>query len=113
MLLSDSSAPRSGRRYHPSKHIGISIHPVPEGVNSISRRASFPLRAGHKVAYMYTESTEYSYLQNVNAAKMWFKANVDRIMDIYGVEHNVHREDLFLGACFQEVLRRGKLIFGK
>jgi len=63
---------------------------------STSRRASFPLRAGHKVAYMYTESTEYRYMRQLEAAKAWFKANADRIIEAFGMEHRVHREDLML-----------------
>lgn len=62
---------------------------------NFSRRASLPLRAGHKVAYMYTESTEYRYMRELDAAKAWFKANADRIIEAFG-EHSVHREDLML-----------------
>jgi abelson tyrosine-protein kinase 1 len=59
---------------------------------------SVPLRAGQKTAFIYTEATKYSWLQNLQSAKAWFKANVDRILDIYGEEHQLHREDLSLGT---------------
>jgi len=45
---------------------------------------------------MYTESTEYRYMRELEAAKAWFKANADRIIEAFGVEHSVHREDLML-----------------
>ncbi|KAF9450745.1 hypothetical protein P691DRAFT_664706 [Macrolepiota fuliginosa MF-IS2] len=63
---------------------------------SAKRRASFPLRNGHTAAYMYTDSTEYRYLRKVEAAKAWFKANIDRIMENYGVGHDISRESLML-----------------
>ncbi|KAJ3574855.1 hypothetical protein NP233_g1485 [Leucocoprinus birnbaumii] len=74
---------------------GKRLDPPPKSIN---RRATFPLRAGHKVAYMYTESTEYRYMRELDAAKAWFRANVDRIVEAFGAEHNVHREDLMLGV---------------
>ncbi|KAF7759675.1 hypothetical protein Agabi119p4_11370 [Agaricus bisporus var. burnettii] len=67
-----------------------------ETIPHTSRRVSVQLRAGQKTAFIYTEATEYYWLQNLQAAKMWFKANVDRILDTYGVEHQLHREDLCL-----------------
>lgn len=65
---------------------------------SISPRVSFPLRTGHKAAYMYTESTEYRYLRKVEAAKKWFKANVENILEIYGLEHNLDKEGIMLST---------------
>ncbi len=47
---------------------------------------------------MYTESTEYRYLRQVEAAKTWFKVNVDRILDVYGAEHNIAKEGLMLST---------------
>ncbi|KXN85243.1 hypothetical protein AN958_11518 [Leucoagaricus sp. SymC.cos] len=68
----------------------------PSANPSLSRRASFSLRSGHKVAYMYTESTEYRYMRELQAPKAWFQANVGRIIETFGEDHNVHREDLLL-----------------
>ncbi|KAF8154194.1 hypothetical protein B0H34DRAFT_80502 [Crassisporium funariophilum] len=62
----------------------------------ISRRQSFVLRAGHKCAHMYTESAEYQYIKVLKAPKAWFQANVELILHIYGRDHNIHKEDLFL-----------------
>ncbi|RDB18261.1 Dual specificity protein kinase splA [Hypsizygus marmoreus] len=63
---------------------------------SVSRRYSFPLRAGHKTAHMCTESTMYRYVESLEVPKKWFKANVDAIMQIYGPSHHIQKEDLFL-----------------
>ncbi|KAH9476525.1 putative serine/threonine-protein kinase [Psilocybe cubensis] len=62
----------------------------------IVRRPSFPLKAGHKAAILYTETTEYRYMLKLNAPKRWFQNNVDTIMRIYGHQHRIQREDLFL-----------------
>lgn len=35
----------------------------------------------------------------LESPKRWFKANVDTIMKIYGAQHQIQREDLFLGEC--------------
>lgn len=64
----------------------------------VSRRYSFPLRAGHKMAYLCTESTIYRYVESLDAAKKWFKANVDTILQMYGNLHQIQKEELFLGA---------------
>ncbi|KAG6902523.1 hypothetical protein C0995_015340 [Termitomyces sp. Mi166 len=63
---------------------------------SIARRYSFPLRAGHKTAHMFTESTMYRYMESLEVPKKWFKANVDAIMQIYGPTLHIQKEDLFL-----------------
>lgn len=64
---------------------------------SISRRYTFPLRAGHKTAYLCTETTMYRYVDNLDAPKKWFKANVDAILDVFGAQHHVQKEDLYFG----------------
>ncbi|KAF8889717.1 hypothetical protein CPB85DRAFT_1333584 [Mucidula mucida] len=61
-----------------------------------STRYTHPLRAGHKAAFMYTESTSYKYLENLEAPKKWFKATIDEILAIYGTHHSIQREDVFL-----------------
>lgn len=62
----------------------------------VSRRESFLLRAGHKSAHMYTETTEYQYIKKLKAPKAWFKANAGTILNIYGAEHNIQKEEIFL-----------------
>lgn len=62
------------------------------------RRYSSPLRCGHKTAHLITESTNYRYLEDLSTPKKWFKANVDHILAIYGKEHRVSKEELYLGA---------------
>jgi hypothetical protein len=63
---------------------------------NVSRRYSFPLRDGHKVAYMCTESTRYQYIEELETAKKWFKSNVDKIMQVYGPQHHIQKEELYL-----------------
>lgn len=63
---------------------------------NVARRYSFPLRAGHKTAYLCTESTVYRYIENLDAPKKWFKANVDAIMQQYGEMAQIQKEDLYL-----------------
>ncbi|KAF8890966.1 hypothetical protein BD779DRAFT_1515523 [Infundibulicybe gibba] len=63
---------------------------------NVSRRYSFPLRAGHKMSYLCTETTMYRYVEDLDAPKKWFKANVDLILEIYGAQHHIQKEDLFL-----------------
>ncbi|KAJ6587171.1 hypothetical protein DFH09DRAFT_1308232 [Mycena vulgaris] len=63
---------------------------------SVSRRYSFPLRTGHKAAYLCTETTMYRYVESLDAPKKWFKSNVDSIMETYGPIHQIQKEDLFL-----------------
>lgn len=64
---------------------------------AVRKRYSFPLRAGHKHAYLCTEGTTYRYMENIDAAKAWFKAHVKVVLACYGEEYNLHREDVYLG----------------
>ena len=64
----------------------------------LSRRYSSPLRSGHKTAHLFTESTVYRYIEDLATPKKWFKANVDNILQIYGAEHRITKEDLYLGT---------------
>ncbi|KAI0820557.1 hypothetical protein BC628DRAFT_1397178 [Trametes gibbosa] len=61
-----------------------------------SRRYSSPLRAGHKTAHMFSEATNYRYIEDLGTPKKWFKANVDHILALYGAEHRISKEDLCL-----------------
>lgn len=67
------------------------------------RRYSLPLRAGHKTAHLFTESTRYRYIENLSTPKKWFKANVDQILAVYGAEHHISKEDLYLGKPLPHV----------
>lgn len=66
-----------------------------------SRRQSFRLRSGHKCAHLYTESAEYQYLKKLDAVKSWFRGSVEQILSAYGREHNIQKEDLFLGKSIK------------
>lgn len=67
-----------------------------DGSIPIRRRHTFDLRAGHKAAHLYTESTDYRYLDKLDAPKMWFARNIDTILKIFGKEHHLQREDIIL-----------------
>ncbi|KAJ3975139.1 hypothetical protein EV361DRAFT_792931 [Lentinula raphanica] len=62
---------------------------------SVSRRYSYPLRAGHKAAHLCTETTMYRYVENLDAPKKWFKAHVDTVLNIFASQHQIQKEDLF------------------
>ena len=49
------------------------------------------------MAYLCTETTDYRYLEKLDAPKKWFRTNVDLIMKTYGRQHHLQKEDLFLG----------------
>ncbi|KAJ6608484.1 hypothetical protein B0H10DRAFT_1815704, partial [Mycena sp. CBHHK59/15] len=66
------------------------------GRQNVSRRYSLPLRTGHKTAYLCAETTMYRYIENLDAPKRWFKANVGSIMHQYGPIHQIQKEDLYL-----------------
>ncbi|KAJ6577758.1 hypothetical protein B0H19DRAFT_568412 [Mycena capillaripes] len=63
---------------------------------NVSRRYTYPLRTGHKAAYLCTETTMYRYIETLDAPKKWFKANVDAVMRQYGSLHQIQKEDLHL-----------------
>ncbi|OJA20637.1 hypothetical protein AZE42_09915 [Rhizopogon vesiculosus] len=62
----------------------------------ISRRHSFPLRAGHKAAYICAESTMYQFIEDLTAPKEWFKANVNAIVKEYAPRHPIQKEDVIV-----------------
>ncbi|KAG1729968.1 uncharacterized protein EDB91DRAFT_1310825 [Suillus paluster] len=62
----------------------------------ISRRHPFPLRAGHKAAYIYVESTMYRFMEDLTAPKEWFKANVNAIIKEYAPRHPIQKEDVIV-----------------
>ncbi|KAJ3927538.1 MAG: hypothetical protein NXY57DRAFT_1105715 [Lentinula lateritia] len=62
---------------------------------NVSRRYSYPLRVGHKTAHLCTETTMYRYVENLDAPKKWFKANVDTVLEIFGPQHQIQKEELF------------------
>jgi len=63
---------------------------------NVARRYSFPLRAGHRRALLVAETTVYRYMDNLEAPKAWFSANIDDILGLYGQAHNIQKEDIFL-----------------
>jgi len=39
-------------------------------------------------------------MKKLEAPKAWFKANADSILNFYGQQHGIQKEDLFLGIYF-------------
>lgn len=54
------------------------------------------LYSDEKTAHLFTESTIFRHVKDTRAPKAWFKGNVNRILSIYGREHDLSREKLFL-----------------
>ncbi|KAH8112737.1 hypothetical protein DFH11DRAFT_1606815 [Phellopilus nigrolimitatus] len=63
---------------------------------NVSRRVSFPIRARHKSAYLYVETMMYRYVDDLYTPKKWFEANIERILTLYGKEHRLQKEDVYL-----------------
>lgn len=61
-----------------------------------AQRVSFPLKAGEEAAHMYTGSTRHRRFQADDSLMEWFESNIEKIIEIYGADHNVTREDLVL-----------------
>lgn len=64
----------------------------------MSRQYTYQLRFGHKAAYLCTETTMYNYVDNLDAPKKWFRANVEQILRVYGKQYSLQKEDVFLGV---------------
>ncbi|KAG1773258.1 hypothetical protein EV702DRAFT_582213 [Suillus placidus] len=62
----------------------------------ISRRHPFPLRAGHKAAFIYAETTMYRFIDDLAAPREWFKANVHAIVKEYAPHHPIQKEDIIV-----------------
>ena len=56
-------------------------HAFDMGVDTfLSRHYTSPLRAGHKAAHLFTESTIYRYMEDLETPKKWLKANADSLL---------------------------------
>jgi hypothetical protein len=64
--------------------------------DNVARRYSYPLHKDHRAAFLCAETTTYDYFDVLDELKMWFKAQVDRIMQTYGSLHRIEKEDLLL-----------------
>ncbi|EDR11626.1 uncharacterized protein LACBIDRAFT_324322 [Laccaria bicolor S238N-H82] len=64
--------------------------------SKVRRKYTYPLQAGHGIAVMCVETTEYRYLEPLEALSNWFQANVTSIIISYGTQHTIQKEDLFL-----------------
>jgi abelson tyrosine-protein kinase 1/abelson tyrosine-protein kinase 2 len=49
-------------------------------LSGFSRTHSFQLRAGHKVGYIYAETTIFRYIANSHVPKKWSQSNIDHII---------------------------------
>ena len=55
------------------------------------------------------ETTIYRYIENLEVPKLWFKANVDAILQTYEPHHGIQKEDLYLGELEIAHVRQGYL----
>lgn len=62
---------------------------------AVSRRYSYPLRTGHKAAYLCTEATTYRYIDGGEPPRAWFKAHVYDVLRAYGQQHHIQKENLY------------------
>lgn len=47
----------------------------------------------------------YEYVESLDTPKKWFKANAEAILQAYGTQHRIQREDLFLGESIVPPLK--------
>lgn len=40
----------------------------------------------------------YRYMEELEVTKQWFQGNIDHILELYGKDHSVTKEDVFLGT---------------
>ena len=90
-----SSRTRTGEAKYSYVHLYLFSIRV---LTALSRHYTSPLRAGHKAAHLFTESTIYRYMEDLETPKKWLKANVDGILALYGSQYHISKEDLHLGA---------------
>ncbi|KAJ8507429.1 hypothetical protein ONZ45_g10193 [Pleurotus djamor] len=86
---------RDNKRHLPQRVLD-SLTNIFKSSNEHVRKYTFPLRAGHRHAYLCAETTQYRYFEDLDTPKKWFKSNVDTILELYGAQHDIQKEDLFL-----------------
>jgi hypothetical protein len=74
---------------------------TPSLSQGVSRRYSFPVHAGKRSAFLCTGDWRYRYIddQRLESPKEWFRSNIKSILKIYGKEHCLQKEDVYLGKC--------------
>jgi len=48
------------------------------------------------MAYLCTEITDYQYLDKLEAPKKWFQTHIDFIMETYGSQYHLQKEEIVL-----------------
>ncbi|CCM04156.1 uncharacterized protein FIBRA_06318 [Fibroporia radiculosa] len=57
---------------------------------------SFVLRGGRVEAYLLTKSTKRYFMSSLQPAMTWFMEHINTIVDVYGKQYHISREDLYL-----------------
>ena len=74
------------------------------------------MRTGHETSHLFTETALYRFVADLYTPKKWFHANVDQLVDLFGEEHAIQKEDLILGACsmttFQNIALTPRSVIG-
>ncbi|KIM34682.1 hypothetical protein M413DRAFT_135283 [Hebeloma cylindrosporum] len=60
------------------------------------QRVTFPLKVGENAAHLYTGPTRHRRFEADDLPMEWCKSNIDKIIEIYGADHNITREDIVL-----------------
>ncbi|GLB41362.1 putative protein tyrosine kinase [Lyophyllum shimeji] len=63
--------------------------------DSVRRRHTFPL-TGERVAFLCAEKTVHAYIEDSRACKLWFRAYREQILDVFGAERGLLKENLML-----------------
>ncbi|KIM38818.1 hypothetical protein M413DRAFT_447528 [Hebeloma cylindrosporum] len=80
------------------------------------QRVTFPLKVGENAAHLYTGNTSHRRFECDHLPMEWCRSNIEKIIEIYGADHNITRGDvvlvtgtldtqdyaLFVSACHRE-----------
>ena len=55
--------------------------------------------------------TMYRYMESLTTPKAWFMANISHILELYGEEHRLQKEDVHLGNTYQLQQRENVDVF--
>ena len=99
-----SSIPRVSLSFLVVDSVPTNAHVFLFDRQSVSRRYSYPLRAGHRALYLCTETTMYRYFVELQAPMEWFKANIDAVLALYGAKYAIQRRIYILVSSLPSFL---------
>lgn len=65
----------------------------------VARTYVHPQQPGQQAAYLFAESLVHRFMRSADlqVPKLWFAANADAVVELYGAQHEVTRDTLSLG----------------